>query len=271
MTIYAITDEYLNEINCRNISQLPKKLKSSDWLISKSLQFTTSGCESASQLRVLASTIESIQLEWISAKVYGSTKFLGQILRWKFERGGDERSMKLDCTITKATIPGILPLGLYKISLDSLFSMKINLEDESDETSRKEIRLTTTEVASVRFRTPGLSERPEIYLTGYTTATIDLTWNKPNMFSIIEHPEKLNEQIKIHRRLLGYRVEINGRKYNTLNEDQYQCTLTECQAGEEYKVQLVAQTVIQNEYINDTVKKTTKISLVVILRFVFFV
>jgi hypothetical protein len=74
------------------------------------------------------------------------------------------------------------------------------------------------------------------------------------MFSIIDHPERLNEQINIHRKLLGYRVEINGRKYNTLNEDQYQCTLTECQAGEEYRVQLVAQTTVQNEYINDIVK-----------------
>jgi hypothetical protein len=258
VTIYAITDEYLNEIHCRDISQLPKKLKSSDWLTNKSLQFTTSGCEPASQLHVRASTIESIQLEWISAKAYGSTKFLGQILRWKFERGGDERSLKLDCNITKATIPGILPLGLYKIFLDSLFSVKINLEDErSADNKRKEIFLTTTETASVRFRTPGLSERPEIYLTGYTTTTIDLTWNKPNMFGIIEHPEKLSEQIKIHRRLLGYRVEINGQKYNTLNEDQYQCTLTECRAGEEYKVQLVAQTVIQNEYINEQVKEKT--------------
>jgi len=177
--------------------------------------------------------------------------------------------MKLDCNITKATIPGILPLGLYKISLDSLFNIQINLEDENNEINRKEIRLTTTETASVRFRTPGLSERPEIYLTGYTTTTIDLTWNKPNMFSIIEHPEKLNEQIKVHRRLLGYRVEINGRKYDTLKEDQYQCTLTECQAGEEYKVQLVAQTIIQNEYINDTVKKI-KISFI-ILWFVFWI
>jgi len=253
VTIYAITDEYLNEIYCPDVSQLPKKLKPSSWLTNKTLQFTTSGCEPATQLRVQTSTVEFIQLEWISPKAYGSTKFLGQILRWKCERGGDERSLKLDCDITKATIPGILPLGLYKISLDSLFSMKTNLEDENDEINRKEIRLTTTETASVRFRAPGLSERPEIYLTGYTPTTIDLTWNKPNMFSIIDHPEKLSQRIQIHRRLLGYRVEINGQKYNTLNEDQYQCTLTECKAGEEYKVQLVAQTVIQNEYINDTV------------------
>ncbi|CAF4380620.1 unnamed protein product, partial [Adineta steineri] len=30
-----------------------------------------------------------------------------------------------------------------------------------------------------------------------------------------------------------------------------QCTLTECHAGEEYKVRLVAQTSVQNEYLND--------------------
>ncbi|CAF4887717.1 unnamed protein product, partial [Rotaria socialis] len=51
--------------------------------------------------------------------------------------------------------------------------------------------------------------------------------------------------------LLGYRVEINGKKYNTLNKDQYQCTLTECLPGEEYKVQLIVQTSIQSEYVND--------------------
>ncbi|CAF5171813.1 unnamed protein product, partial [Rotaria sp. Silwood1] len=49
LTIYAITDEYLHEIHCRDISQLPKKLKSSYWLTNKSIQFTTSGCEPASQ------------------------------------------------------------------------------------------------------------------------------------------------------------------------------------------------------------------------------
>lgn len=252
VTIYAITDEYLNEIYCRDISQLPRKLKPSTWLTKKSLEFTTSGCEAASQINVQSSTIESIQLEWTLPKAYGSTKFLSQILRWKCERGGDERSLQLDCQTNSATIPGILTLGVYKIALDALFTVKINL-DEENEINRKEIRLTANETAAVRFKVPGLNERPEIYLTGYTDKTIDLTWNKPNMFSSIEHPEKLNEQIKIHRRLLGYRIEINGEKYNTLTDDQFQCTLTKCQPGEEYKVQLIAQSKIQNQYINDSV------------------
>ncbi|CAF4237631.1 unnamed protein product [Rotaria socialis] len=251
LTIYAITDEYLNEIHLHDISKLPNKLKSSYWLTNKSLLFTTSGCEPASQILISSATVQSIQLQWALPKAYGSTKFLRQTLRWKLQNEEIEKSVELDSNTIQATIPGILSFGQYKISLDSYFSIKINLEDESDEASRKEIRLTTIEITSVRFQLPGLSEKPEVYLTGYTTNAIDLTWNKPNTFSIIDHPEKLNENIKIHRNLLGYRVEINGKKYNTLNKDQYQCTLTECLPGEEYKVQLIVQTSIQSEYVND--------------------
>lgn len=199
-------------------------------------------------------SIQSIQLQWILPKAYGSTSFLRQVLRWKLQNEEIEKSIELDCETNEATVPGILSYGIYKISLDSYFSIKINLEDESDESSRKEIRLTTTETTPISFQVPGLAEKPEVYLTGYTTSTIDLTWNKPNMFTVIEHPEKLNESIKIHRNLLAYRVEVNGQRYNTLAKDKYQCTLTECKPGEEYKVQLVVQTAIQAQYINDIVR-----------------
>jgi hypothetical protein len=255
VTIYGITEEYLDENRCRDVSQLPKKFKPSDWLPNKSLQFKTSGCEPIEKINIRRATTESVYLDWTLPKVYGSTQYIGQILRWKLELGGEEQSRELDRNATNATIPGTLPSGLYKISLDSIFSVKINLEDNNDETSRKEIRLTTTESIIVRFHTPATCERPEIYLTGYTTDTVDLTWNKPNLFSIIDHPEKNNEQLKIHRRLIGYRVDINGQKHNTLDEDQYRCTLTECKPGEKYQVQLIAQTIVQNVYMNDMVNK----------------
>ncbi|UJR13408.1 hypothetical protein I4U23_000423 [Adineta vaga] len=249
VTIYAITDEYLNEMNFSDLSQLPKSLEPSTWLISQSLTFTTSGCEPASQLCIRSATIESIELEWMLPKAYGSTELISQILRWKLEQGGDEHSLELDCNTMNAVIPGILQLGLYRISLDSIFRTKVNLDDETNE---KEIRLTISETTSVCYHISGLCERPEICLTGYTTTTIDLTWNKPNMFNSMNHPERLHEKVPIHRKLLGYRVEINGEKYNSLDDDQYQCTLTECQSGEEYKVRLVARTTIQNEYLNET-------------------
>jgi hypothetical protein len=249
-TEYNVTIYGINENRYRDVSQLPRKLKPSKWLPSKSLQFQTSGCEAANQINIHQATTESIQLEWTLPKVYGSTEYIGQILRWKLEHG-EEDKLELDRNVSKAKIPGPLPSGLYKISLDSLFSVKINLEDDSNEASRKEIRLTTTESIPIRFQIPATCERPEIYLTGYTINTIDLAWNKPDMFNIIDHPEKINEQLKIHRRLISYRVDINGKKHNTLDENQYRCTLTECRSGEEYKVQLVAKTVIQKEYMNE--------------------
>jgi hypothetical protein len=253
VTIYAITEEYLHENRCRNVAQLPKKLKPSEWLPNKNLQFLTSGCEPSSQLNIHQATTDSIQLEWTLAKIYGSTECIRHLLRWQLEHGGEEHSMELDQNATNATIPGQLPSGLYKISLDSLFSVKINLEDEDDETSRKEIRFTTNTSTLVQFHVPAACEKPEIYLTGYTMNTVDLFWNKPNMFDIIDHPEKNNEQLKIHRRLVGYRIDINGRKHNTLDEDNCQCTLTDCLPGEEYKVELIAQTAFQNEYMNNMV------------------
>ncbi|CAF2333699.1 unnamed protein product [Rotaria sp. Silwood2] len=257
VTIYAITEEYLNENKCRDVSQLPKKLKPSDWLAKNNLSFTTSGCEPASKLNIVRATTEAIQLQWTLPKVYGSTKYISQVLRWKLEHGGEEHTVELDENVTHYTIPGRLPSGLYKISLDSFFSVKINLEDDDDEASRKEIHLTTIQSVIVRFHLPVVCEEPELYVTGYTKDTIDLTWNKPNMFSIIDHPEKLNEQLKIHRRLLGYRVDVDGHTQNILEGNQCKCTLTECKPGDVYKVQLFVRTIVQNEYMNDMITDDT--------------
>lgn len=257
LTIFAITDEYLQEIRCEDIRQLSKQLKLSDWLTKTSLLFVTSGCQPAGQIHIREATIESMKIQWTPAQVFGSTRHLEQRLEWRREQNGQTQSMQLDRKDVEATIPGIHPTGLYNIFLHSIFSVKtaLSINDEED---RKELCLTTTESTAIRFRTPGLCERPEVFLTGYTCDTVDLTWNKPNMFNAVDHPERLSEQIQIHRRLLGYRIDINGHKHNTLDDNQYQCTLTECLPGEEYKVQLVAKTVIQTEYINETVSASTQ-------------
>lgn len=252
VTVYGITEEYLTEQRCREYHHLPKKLKSSVWLPNKAVEFQTSGYESVEQLNIRSATTESMQVEWALPKVYGSTRLVRQILQWKLEHG-PENQRELNPNLTSAVISGPLPSGLYKVSLESIFSVQVNLEDTNDQSNRKEEPATITESVTIRFQAPGLSERPELYLTGYTTKTIDLTWNKPNLFSIVDHPEKTNEQLKLHRRLVDYRVDINGKKYNTVDEDQNRCTLTECNAGEKYDVQLITRTVVQNEYIHDIV------------------
>ncbi|CAF3702634.1 unnamed protein product [Rotaria sordida] len=126
--------KYLHEIYCRDILQLPKKLKTSYSLTNKSLQFTTNGCEPTNLYNLI----------------------------------GYYQNMKPDCNIKNTIIPGILPLGTCKISLDSLFIIKLNIDNEIN---RKEIRLTTTEMGvSVVFGCNLLK-----YIYEPSSAYIDLT------------------------------------------------------------------------------------------------
>ncbi|CAF0740560.1 unnamed protein product, partial [Didymodactylos carnosus] len=251
VTVTAVTDEYLFENKIRDISQLSKKLKSDKWLPNKSLNLTTGGAEPATNLQFKIRNADSIQIDWTLPKAYGSTRLVGQCVRWMLENS-DEHTLDVDPLTTSAVISGVLPSGFYTVNLDSIFSIKVNLEsDDNNDSGRKEVRYSTSESSTLHFRTPAMCEKPELYLTGYSTKTIDLTWNKPNMFTIIDHPEKINEQVKLHRRLLGYRVDVNGEEKRALDDDQYQCTLTECLPNEEYKIQLYAKTTLQTEYLND--------------------
>lgn len=269
VTIHAITEEYLKEHNCRDTSQLPLKLESSYWSSSKSMRFETNGCEPIKKINIIQATTESIQLEWVLPKAYGSTTYIKQVIRWKLEHGGEDQNVELDRNTTKYTIPGRLPSGPYKISIDAYFSTTINL-DVDDETSRKEFYLTTTVSAFVRFHVPVTCEQPELYLTGYTLDTIDLAWNKPNMFSIVDHPEKLNEQLKIHRKLIEYRIQIDGETKSNIDGDQYNCTLTKCEPGREYKVELCARSVVQTENLNNNVSEIDKHMFHLNFQYLFF-
>lgn len=255
VTVYAITEEYLNEKAYRDVSHLPNKLPESEWLSKVSLRFETSGYEPTNKLKIIRGSTDCILLEWELPKVYGSTKFIDQILRWNLEHSGEEHRMQLSPDVKTAKIPGRLPSGSYKVCLDAFFSVKINLDDDSNEQSRKESCCTTTESVLVRFHIPDICEQPQLYLTGYTTKTIDLAWNKPNMFYLIDHPEKLHEKLKIHYRLSGYRIDVNQSTQNKLDEHEHRCTLTECQPGDQYKIQLFAQTVVQNEYMDEVVNQ----------------
>jgi len=227
-------------------------LKPSDWLPSKAVEFQTSGYESVEQLIIQSATPEAMKIEWNLPKVFGSTRLIYQTLQYQLEHGSSKQ-IDLSFSATNAIIPGPLPSGLYKLTLESTFSIQVSLDDVNDDSNRREESSSTSESVTIRFHAPAMSDRPEIYLTGYTMQTLDLKWNKPNLFSEIDHPEKTNEQLKIHRRLVGYRVDIDGKQYNTLDADQSRCTLTECSPGEKYDVQVIAKTVIQKEYFTDFV------------------
>ena len=257
LTIYGITEEYLNENRCSDTSQLPRKLKPSNWLPNRSIQFTTSGYEQSNDLVIHQATMESIKLEWKLPKVYGSTKFVRQTLRWRLEHSGSDRTMALDLNDTKATIPGLLPSGSYRISLDRWFDCKINLKDDNVEGSRKEQLTSSSETVKIPFHVPETLEKPEIYLTGYTTNTIYVTWNKPEMFVITDHPETLNETLRIRHCLLEYIIDVNGSK-KLINKNRHRYTFTELQPSQECYVQLITKTQVQIESKDSTVNKTKR-------------
>ena len=215
----------------------------------------------ATQVSFRSATTECIQLEWKAPEAFGSTEYLGQVLRWKLEPG-EESQMELDRNAVRATIPGVLPSGIYKIWLDSLFRAKISLEDTDEQTNNKEIRLTTAETVRVHLHIASTCDEPTVYLTGYTKDTIDIAWSKPNMFYIVDHPEKINEQVKVHRRLLGYRVDIDGKERQTLDEGKEQCSLGGYRPGQEYKVQVIAKTSIERKSTqNEVSRRCSRVTL----------
>ena len=241
VTVYAITEEYLTEMRYKDVSHLPKRLKSSIWLPQKSIEFTTAGYESSSNLRFGKATSRGIEVEWDSPKAYGSTRYLRQSLRWQLELG-EEKKMDVGRNATKAFIPGLLVSGFYKISLDSFFSIKLNLEDTDDKTSCKEIRVTTTDMVKVRFTTPKNVEPIEVHLVGYTNEKVDVAWYKPNLFDVYDHPEKNNEKIRIHHQLVGYRVRLNDQNVVNLDEQQERFSLTQCKPGQTLHVRVISMT-----------------------------
>ncbi|CAF4424726.1 unnamed protein product, partial [Didymodactylos carnosus] len=138
VTVTAITDEYLFKNKIRDISQLPKKLKPDKWLPNKSLNFTTGGAEAATKLQFKVRNFDSIQLDWTQPKAYGSTRLIGQCIRWMLENS-NEHTLDIDPLTTSTVINGLLPSGYYTINLDSIFSVKINLEpDNNNDSGRKQ-------------------------------------------------------------------------------------------------------------------------------------
>ena len=240
-TLSAITEEYLNEIACRDISQLAETLPKSIWLVEKTIDFDTSGCKAASDLRLGRVSLEAIELHWSPGKGFGSSKLLRQTLTCKFEHEQEQQTDELDLEASSALIPARLASGFYSFTIDSFFQQKIELGRHDDPTNIRQICLTTNKTIDVRLPAVHLQDKPQIYLTGYTRTTIELTWNKPNLFTIIDHPQRLNERVEIHRRLLGYTIEVNEQEYHRLDEEQCQCRLTQCHPGEDYQVELLVE------------------------------
>ena len=142
--------------------------------------------------------------------VYGSNRLQGTIVRWaegKFSKttNRDETLLahhkSLEADSNQITLEDLSPGILYKIVVEAVVSVKMNLQADSnrDPEREKNNRRTTHVMSKPTFtRTRAPCEPPKPIVTGYTTDTISLYWEKPLMYSVIGKDENgTNKYLKL--------------------------------------------------------------------------
>ncbi|RMZ93142.1 hypothetical protein BpHYR1_002691, partial [Brachionus plicatilis] len=81
ISVTAISEEYFINHKIKELKQLPKLvLESMPWLPSASIEAMTSGTDPASAVKCKLTLDSCLDVCWKSAKVYGTNKFISQIL-----------------------------------------------------------------------------------------------------------------------------------------------------------------------------------------------
>ena len=206
--------------------------------------------------QITKTTVDSVTLTWKPAVVYGSNRLQGTIVRWaegKFSKTNETRRDEtmlahhkaVEADSNKITLQDLNPGVLYKIVVEAVVSVKMNLQqtDSNRDPELEKNNGRTTHVMSkptfTRTRAP--CEPPKPIVTGYTTETISLYWEKPLLYSVIGKDEK-GEPKYLKLALEGYRIEINGKPHMRLASNAHSCTLIKCKPGKTYKIVLVALT-----------------------------
>lgn len=257
ITITAITDEYFSNLPeghpIRVQRSLPKDKPPPEdvWLPGTSIFGTTSGTDPPSDVRAVRGTPTSIGVSWTPAKVYGSCRLQGTLLRWAEARktsGDSENEMANYSTrmveSERATIEGLSPGIRYKIVVEAIVSVKNALSDtRSNDPEAEKMDRRTVHVLSkpTEIRTSAPCPPPEVLIKGFTPETIDLTWEKPVLYTEIGK-DALGNPKYLRLSLECYRLEINGKPHMRLNPNAKSCTLIRCKNGKTYKVVLVAMT-----------------------------
>ena len=142
------------------------------------------------------------------------------------------------------TLEDLNPGILYKIVVEAVVSVKTTLLSDSkrDPESEKMNRRTTHVMSKPTFtRTRAPCEPPKPIITGYTTNTISLYWEKPLLYQVIGKDENGDPKY-LKQSLEGYRIEINGKPHMRLSANAQSCTLIKCKSGKTYQIVLVALT-----------------------------
>ncbi|XP_014669533.1 PREDICTED: uncharacterized protein LOC106810623 [Priapulus caudatus] len=232
------------------------------WLPSVSTLCMTSGTDPPSTPSVVKMFTNSVTIRWKPAVVYGSNRVEAQLVRCCEVKQMEEdmapslaRHISVPVDVSK-TVVGDLQTGtVYKMLIETIVSVKTDLKESAE--SRRTVHISS---GALLLRTPAPSEPPTLLVTGYTTSTVSLCWERPLLFTPIEaFNDKDNAGPKyLRRRLIGYRLEVNGQPYTRLGPAMQHCNLTKCKQGKRYSMALVAITC--TEQVRKYRRKKSKLS-----------
>ena len=212
----------------------------------------TSGTEQPTDVKIIATTIDSVTVGWSPPVVHGTNRLQSTVVRWaegRYLRPGARddnllayhKTMEADCN--EACIDDLKPGLLYKIIVEAVVSVKTTLGQASRDIDTEKNNRRTTHVLSkplfVRTRAP--CETPLPLVMGYTLNSILLAWEKPVLYSVVSKDDDGSPKY-LKLALEGYRLEINGRPHMRLVSTAQTCTLVKCKPGKTYKIVLVALT-----------------------------
>jgi hypothetical protein len=142
----------------------------------------------------------------------------------------------------------------YKVWIEAVVSIKLTLDIENEKTESfvhynelKNRRTTHINSDTIVVRVPAPCETPLIFMTGYSTTTVDLNWPKPSMYSEHVNIDDPNNNYIIYRHLLGYKIEVNGITQKELSNKENMCTLTNCKPSHAYNIVLIARTCLTDD------------------------
>ena len=261
ITVTALTEEYMIYNKIRDIKQFSKLLlnpvKKTPWLSFGQVEAMTSGTDPGKVIDLRLASNRSVEVIWDQVRVYGSNRLVNQVLYYKEV---DNKNVKIQLS-KKAHSYRLnnLKIGVkYEVYIMSVVCVKLNInaatinseEDIDRRTFLKDYRFEdySTELAVIRIPAP--CKPVKLYLSGYSADKIDLYWTKPNLYSQYEDPDNPTQVLHIYRKLLRYRLEVNGINYSEIEslESSKQCfTLIKCKPGKSYSIVIYAQTCIPND------------------------
>ena len=258
ISVTAVTAEYFDNLpdghEQKKFRMLSKSIPAPEdpWLPSSNMIASTSGTEQPTDIRVVKTTPDSVTLGWNPARVLGSNRLLGTVVRWMEVKPGSHGNQDTALAHHKTipaetdgvTIDGLNVGQMYKFVVEAVVSIKTTLDpsNRSDpETERQNRRTTHVLSKPILARTRAPCEPPKPVITGFTTNTVQLYWEKPSMHLIAGKDDEGNPK-HLKLALQGYRLEINGKPHMRLSPAAQSCTLIKCKPGKTYEVVLVALT-----------------------------